>query len=397
MDDLFDDFGGFPSFDVEPGIPIDFDWGGVDFGGADYGGAVDLGGLDNFGFDLGGGGFNWNDFYGGIESGLDLGGASFGDMAQWYSEPAFDWDQFYGDIDSGLDLGGASFDDMSQWYSDLPGPSNVFEYGFEDTEPLIPREVDVLSGYVPPGSPTEEELKEQFWKDKFAGSGIAGGAVAIPGVGTLSTDKEGRTIIRYEDGTTKVIGGGGGGGGKPGGDGKDGKGGNDGKGGGGGGGRGGGTGLGKLTDNNALLMALLGGLLGLLGRKEAPKLPVGYQGGIPKYTATRVPGRGVEYTKAATGGLMGLAAGGNARPARYLRGGTDGMADKIQTDIEGNQPARLSHGEFVVSADVVSALGSGNSDAGADVLYDMMDRVRKHAYGRKKQITPVNKRKVLPA
>jgi hypothetical protein len=166
--------------------------------------------------------------------------------------------------------------------------------------------------------------------------------------------------------------------------------------------------------DNALLMAMLGGLLGLLSRGSAPKGPVGYKGDIPKYTATRgqavspteggrrpggagIPSLtgGVTYQRAAEGGLMGMAAGG--RPARYLRGGTDGMADKIKTNIDGKQPARLSHGEFVIPADVVSHLGNGNSDAGADVLYDMMDKVRKARTGTTKQGKQINPRKYTPA
>ena len=142
-------------------------------------------------------------------------------------------------------------------------------------------------------------------------------------------------------------------------------------------------------------MALLGGLIGLLGKGSAPKTPVGYQGGIPKYTAARVPGRGVQYTRAAGGGLMDLAGGGET--ARYLRGGTDGMADKIKTSIDGKQPARLSHGEFVIPADVVSHLGNGNSDAGADVLYDMMAKVRKARTGTSKQGKQINPRKMIPS
>jgi hypothetical protein len=93
---------------------------------------------------------------------------------------------------------------------------------------------------------------------------------------------------------------------------------------------------------------------------------------------------------------MGLAAGGKARPARYLAGGTDGMADKIQTSIDGKQPARLSHGEFVIPADVVSHLGNGNSDAGADVLYEMMAKVRKARTGNPKQGKQINPRKYTP-
>lgn len=84
-------------------------------------------------------------------------------------------------------------------------------------------------------------------------------------------------------------------------------------------------------------------------------------------------------------------------PARYLRGETNGQADKIATNIDGKQPAALSHGEFVVPADVVSALGGGNSDAGAKTLYSMMDRVRHQAHGTKKQMRQVDPAKVLPS
>jgi len=91
------------------------------------------------------------------------------------------------------------------------------------------------------------------------------------------------------------------------------------------------------------------------------------------------------------------AAGGPARDPKYLRGSTNGQADEIQTTIDGAQPALLSHGEFVVPADVVSALGGGNSESGAEVLYSMMDRVRQQAFGRKKQMNKVNPGKVMPA
>ena len=76
-------------------------------------------------------------------------------------------------------------------------------------------------------------------------------------------------------------------------------------------------------------------------------------------------------TAAAQGGLMNLARG------RYLNGSTDDMADKIPANIDGKQEARLSHGESVIPADVVSHLGNGNSEAGAQELYSMMDRICK--------------------
>ena len=94
--------------------------------------------------------------------------------------------------------------------------------------------------------------------------------------------------------------------------------------------------------------------------------------------------------KVAQGGLMELAKG------RYLQGETDGMADKIPAQIGRDQPAALSHGEFVIPADVVSHLGNGNSDAGAKKLYSMMDKIRQARTGTKKQGKQINPDKFMP-
>tara|TARA_R110000868_G_scaffold374188_1_gene638558 strand:- start:542 stop:1243 length:702 start_codon:yes stop_codon:yes gene_type:complete len=112
---------------------------------------------------------------------------------------------------------------------------------------------------------------------------------------------------------------------------------------------------------------------------------------------TALPDPNEMFTAAAHGGMIGYAQGGLADLGYYLGGKTDGMADKIPAKIDDKQQAKLSHGEFVVPADIVSALGSGNSSAGAKVLYDMMDRIRKHAHGTTKQIKPANLKKTLPA
>jgi hypothetical protein len=82
---------------------------------------------------------------------------------------------------------------------------------------------------------------------------------------------------------------------------------------------------------------------------------------------------------------------------RYLRGHTDGMEDQLRTTIEGKDPAALSHGEFVVPADVVSHLGNGNSDAGAKRLYQMMDRIRQARTGTKQQGKQIQADKYLPS
>jgi hypothetical protein len=185
----------------------------------------------------------------------------------------------------------------------------------------------------------------------------------------------------------------------------------------------------------AKVATLGGGLMGLLGSGGGGSQPSGYQGKIPQYTATReqlpmtdtdrVPGSaGRRYfsdltdatppppapapapetpatpaapaepppeNSAAGGGLMQLAKG------RYLRGHTDGMEDKLRTTIEGKDPAALSHGEFVVPADVVSHLGNGNSDAGAKRLYQMMDRIRQARTGTKQQGKQIQADKYLPS
>jgi hypothetical protein len=139
----------------------------------------------------------------------------------------------------------------------------------------------------------------------------------------------------------------------------------------------------------------------------------GWSGSMPRYTLERstIPFTREPYSKepvmgrafftepkyvprqevaAAQGGIMNLNSG------RYLRGKTDGMADKIPSNIDGVQPAALSHGEFVIPADVVSHLGNGNSEAGADVLYKMMDRVRKARTGSVKQGKEINPGKYVP-
>jgi hypothetical protein len=141
----------------------------------------------------------------------------------------------------------------------------------------------------------------------------------------------------------------------------------------------------------------------------------GYGGAMPQYTLQRSIRPGVfdrtpystepimgrsfftepkyvprETEMKAQGGILALNSG------RYLRGKTDGMADKIPSNIDGVQPAALSHGEFVVPADVVSHLGNGNSDAGADVLYKMMDRVRKARTGTTKQGKQIDAAKYVP-
>lgn len=92
---------------------------------------------------------------------------------------------------------------------------------------------------------------------------------------------------------------------------------------------------------------------------------------------------------------QGYAEGGIAQlsEGRYLKGETDGMADEVPASIDGQEPAALSDGEFVIPADIVSHLGNGNSEAGAKALKEMMSRIRGERTGNNeqgKQIDPNN-------
>jgi hypothetical protein len=202
------------------------------------------------------------------------------------------------------------------------------------------------------------------------------------------------------------------------------------------------------TDKATQLAGALGGgaLLAFSGLGQGSTERLGYQGKIPEYEAVqqavpqtydpnRRPGSGgqryltnMKYAPkgkdnsavqmAAAAEAEGLAALNRENPAqqprnpvqtmaaggiaqlkkgKYLNGASDGMADKVPANIDGVQEARLSDGEFVIPADVVSHLGNGNSDAGAKVLEDMMRRVRKARTGNEKQGKEIDPKKFIPA
>tara|TARA_A100001035_G_scaffold55577_1_gene41033 strand:- start:1106 stop:2392 length:1287 start_codon:yes stop_codon:yes gene_type:complete len=72
-----------------------------------------------------------------------------------------------------------------------------------------------------------------------------------------------------------------------------------------------------------------------------------------------------------------------------VKGDGDGMSDDIPFSIENKQPALLSRDEYVLPADVVSALGNGSSNAGADMLDKFMTDVREKSMGRERQINQI--------
>lgn len=108
------------------------------------------------------------------------------------------------------------------------------------------------------------------------------------------------------------------------------------------------------------------------------------------YTTPPAMAMGGRVPKYAQGGIAG------AHKGYYLGGKTDGMADDVPARIDNNQEARLSDGEFVIPADVVSHLGNGNSDAGADQLHSMMSGIRQARTGNPEQGKEINPQQFMP-
>lgn len=173
-------------------------------------------------------------------------------------------------------------------------------------------------------------------------------------------------------------------------------------------------------DNNMLMMLLA--LMAMMN-KGGGGSSTGSGGTIPSLQANRSqlpygpisgsqarPGAGgttyfspTTYTqKAAGGGMMygggGISdLGGYSDGGRLLKGPGDGVSDSIPATIGGKQPARLAEGEFVVPARIVSELGNGSTDAGAQKLYAMMDRVQKARRKTKNVAADTKAHKYLPA
>lgn len=88
---------------------------------------------------------------------------------------------------------------------------------------------------------------------------------------------------------------------------------------------------------------------------------------------------------------------------RYARGGYisgpgGGIADAVPALVDGQHPAQLSSGEYVVPAHAVSALGDGSSEEGTRQLDKFVDKVMQHKFGTKnRQPKPMKKMKRYPS
>lgn len=82
--------------------------------------------------------------------------------------------------------------------------------------------------------------------------------------------------------------------------------------------------------------------------------------------------------------------------AMLIEGEGDGLSDGIPATIEGTQAARVADGEVYIPADIVARLGEGDPEEGSEMLYEMMDKIRKAAHGKNTQQKEVNPEQVMP-
>ena len=79
----------------------------------------------------------------------------------------------------------------------------------------------------------------------------------------------------------------------------------------------------------------------------------------------------------------------NSQTEGLIKGRGRGMDDMIPGIIGAQQPVAVSPGEYIIPADVVSAAGDGDTDAGARRFDKMLDEVRMQKTGTTKQPDPL--------
>ena len=86
----------------------------------------------------------------------------------------------------------------------------------------------------------------------------------------------------------------------------------------------------------------------------------------------------------------------NAQTEGIISGQGGGMDDMVNGMIGNQQGIAVSPGEYIVPSDVVSMLGDGSSDSGADRLDEMLGKIRINKTGTSVQAEEIDEREVLP-
>lgn len=114
-----------------------------------------------------------------------------------------------------------------------------------------------------------------------------------------------------------------------------------------------------------------GGLMPSAGKDAIVKeAQMAVQGRHPNAREAIAKFEGVMGTDATNDLIRAHAAGGR------IRGSGGGVDDLVPGSIDGREDVRLASGEYVIPARVVSALGDGDTERGAQILDEFVARVR---------------------
>ena len=106
---------------------------------------------------------------------------------------------------------------------------------------------------------------------------------------------------------------------------------------------------------------------------------------------------GIESFLAIRQQVLASAVGQMPQTQGMVQGQGGGMDDQVMGMIGDQQPVAVSPGEYIVPADVVSGLGDGSSDAGAEELDRMLDNVRRARQGGSTAQPPaINAKRMMP-
>lgn len=146
-----------------------------------------------------------------------------------------------------------------------------------------------------------------------------------------------------------------------------------------------------IGGKKGLLKSGLAATAPLMNESMQPEPMTAYSDTGDRDYETYLDRMGLRRTRArfAEGGLADASLSNKNGLGSLIKGDSDGMGDEVL--------AKVSPGEYIITAQAVSALGNGNTDAGAKKLDGMMDRIYEKQTGKPKQMKEMNANEVLVA
>ena len=146
-----------------------------------------------------------------------------------------------------------------------------------------------------------------------------------------------------------------------------------------------------IGGKKGLLKSGLAATAPLMNESMQPEPMTAYSDTGDRDYETYLDRMGLRRTRArfAEGGLADASLSNKNGLGSLIKGDSDGMGDEVL--------AKVSPGEYIITAQAVSALGNGNTDAGAKKLDGMMDRIYEKQTGEPKQMKEMNANEVLVA